>query len=307
MYLPHRWHHGLLAAGAFGLPLALAFLLAQFIDARRTPGEIFRAPELARIDPASPQQLLDIFDSHEYSWPPGESVPPLALESLPANLETLPAPEKKSLFFRSLLPLVLAENARIAERRAFLQQTFAAGPLAGDSTTAKLVADIAARYAVEGDLNDPAVRELLLRRVDTVPPSLVLAQAAIESGWGTSRFAQQANNLFGIWTWKAEEGLVPEQRAEDADHYVRKYGDIRGSVRSYLHNINVGRAYQEFRLLRARMRSSDIPLDVLDLAGTMQNYSIRGEAYVEDVQLMITANELQRLRGVRLRPEEELE
>ena len=94
----------------------------------------------------------------------------------------------------------------------------------------------------------------LYRRIDVVPVGLVLAQAANESGWGTSRFSLEVNNLFGEWTYKARHGVLPQQRADGARHFVRSFGNLRASVRSYMHNINSGQAYAPLRELRARMR-----------------------------------------------------
>lgn len=296
------WRTGLSALLGLGLPLGLALLLSRLAAPPHTPFAA-DARELIPLPDNSPASLLRAFESFDYAWPPAGSVPPLAVETLPPGLESLPVDDKKSLFFRALLPLVLAENARILERRAFLETVFAGGRLDPDSQAGRLVRRIAERYQVSGDINDPAVRELLLRRVDIVPPALVLAQAANESGWGSSRFAREANNLFGIWTWNPAAGLVPESRPEGAEYYVRVYPDVRSSIRGYLHNINVGHAYRELRQLRAEMRAAGIPLDPLVLAGGLDRYSTRGEDYVAEIRSMISGNELERLRGVKLAPE----
>jgi len=162
------------------------------------------------------------------------------------------------------------------------------------------VARIAARYRVDGDLNDPKVRDTLLRRVDVVPVSLVLAQAAQESGWGTSRFALESNNLFGIWTWNEDAGSVPLNRPDDATHLVRVYPDIEASVRAYLHNINIGFAYTDFRDLRAEMRAAGKPLDPFSLAGALDRYSTAGDMYVNDIRVMLRSTELDKLGSLSL-------
>lgn len=288
----------ILAVVAFGLPLAAALLLSLSISF----GPRFSSDDLPfiTVSPDKPAQLLEIFREQGYVWMPSGKVPLIAVETMPNNMNALPVDKKKSVFFRTLLPLVLAENARIAERRAFLEKHFSSGSIEPNSKTARRIHQIANRYEITGELNDPATQEALLRRVDTIPPALILAQAAIESGWGSSRFAQQGNNFFGIWTWNADIGLKPRQRSEDANHFVRAYPNIRSSVRSYLHNINIGHAYHELRLKREIMRANHEPLDAIKLAGALENYSTRGHAYVVDVRNMITYNNLQQLRGAKL-------
>lgn len=204
------------------------------------------------------------------------------------------------MFFRALLPIVLAENLRIWNQRVFLLQQFGQGALNPQSDAGQEVVAIASRYRVTGDLNDPTVRETLLNRVDIVPVALVLAQAAQESGWGTSRFALEGNNLFGIWTWDQNQGSVPVDRPSDANHLVRVYPNIQTSVRAYLHNINVGFAYVDFRNLRAQMRAAGKPLDAFQLAGALNRYSITGDVYIASIRAMIRGNDLSGLANLAL-------
>ena len=195
---------------------------------------------------------------------------------------------------------MLVENGRIWNERVFLLQQFGAGPVDPKSDAGQEVARIAARYRVDGDLNDPKTRDTLLRRVDVVPVSLVLAQAAQESGWGTSRFALESNNLFGIWTWNEDAGSVPLNRPDDATHLVRVYPDIEASVRAYLHNIDIGFAYTDFRDLRAEMRAAGKPLDPFELAGALDRYSTAGDMYVNDIRVMLRSTELDKLGSLSL-------
>lgn len=263
------------------------------------PGEV----AMRTLHPLSAEDLENIFAGHDYGWPPPSAVPPLAVETLPQDFDGLHVNRKKALFLRTLLPIVLAENARLRERREFLQAQFAAGPVDPERAAGRRVVQVAQRYKVRGDINDPAVQATLLRRVDEVPVGLVLAQAANESGWGTSRFAQQANNLFGVWTWNPALGMMPESRPENADHFIRVYPDVRSSVRGYMYNINVGRAYLELRHLRAAMRAAGVPLDAMHLAGGLSGYSARGSAYVKEIRTMIAANDLEKLDNLKLAPE----
>lgn len=154
---------------------------------------------------------------------------------------------------------------------------------------------VSAEYSLKPD--DPASKknvEKLLRSVDYVPPSLVLAQAANESAWGTSRFAKQANNFFGQWCFKKGCGIVPARRDVGSKHEVRKFASVQSSVRAYVKNINTGRAYSSLRGIRAKLRSKNAMLAGRDLAAGLVKYSARGEAYVKEIRSMIRTNKLRK-------------
>ncbi|GAB4355445.1 MAG: glucosaminidase domain-containing protein [Gammaproteobacteria bacterium] len=238
------------------------------------------------------RELARLFAELEYLWPMEgrTSVPAIEVTALPLDLKRVATAEKKALFLRTLLPLVLIEQNRIREQRQKVLDWIGRGVPATPEIEA-----IARQYRVKGDLDQAQTREELLRRVDIVPASLALAQAAIESGWGTSRFAVSANNLFGVWTYKRSQGLPPMDTDDDSRHAVRVYPSLRRAVRSYFFNINVGHAYEELRRLRAEMRKKNEPLDPLALAAGLIHYSSRGEAYVEEVRRMIRTNRLHQL------------
>jgi len=283
------------------IPLTVAGLISRqyrFIRVAQAPAA--KAVELIPIQPPSAEALKNIFSSEDYTWPPEGGVPRYAVQSLPYGMDTLDKDQKKTVFYRALLPIALAENGRIWNERVFLLQQFGMGAVDLQSDAGQEVARISARYRVDGDLNDPKVRDTLLRRVDVVPVSLVLAQAAQESGWGTSRFALESNNLFGIWTWNEDAGSVPLDRPDDATHLVRVYPDIEASVRAYLHNINIGFAYTDFRDLRAGMRAAGKPLDPFELAGALDRYSTAGDMYVDDIREMLHSAELDKLGSLSL-------
>src|SRR5690606_30742996 len=152
---------------------------------------------LRSVNAVEAAELEAIFNELGYRWPLDPTgtgaVPAIAVRAMPTDLDTLPVAERKRLFFRILAPLVAVENRRLREQRRFLEETFAATPRLPESgALASRGRAIASRFNVAGDINEPANRELLLRRVDAVPAALVLAQAANESGWGTSRFAREA-------------------------------------------------------------------------------------------------------------------
>jgi len=288
----------------FGLlPLTVAYLIArQYQHIRAVEAPSIENVQLIPIKPPSAEALKNIFSSEDYDWPPSDTVPPYAVQNLPYGLDTLDRDEKKTVFYRALLPIVLAENTRIWNERVFLLQQFGLGAVDPHSDAGLEVARIADRYRVDGDLNDPHTRDTLLRRVDVVPVTLVLAQAAQESGWGTSRFALESNNLFGIWTWDEDAGSVPLNRRTDATHMVRIYPDIQSSVRAYLHNINIGFAYTDFRDLRADMRAAGKPLDPFALAGALDRYSAAGDIYVNDIRTMLHSDELDKLNALTFDP-----
>lgn len=268
--------------------MALILALQGLVELLRKPHEL----RPVRVDQAA--QLQRLFHRHSYHWPPQGTVPPLGVISLPPDLDTLDADQKKSLFFRTLLPLVLAENARLRQRREFIQDALARLKALSASERRRLDA-LMELYGIEGNPDAPATRTSLLRRVDIIPPALVLAQAANESGWGTSRFAIEANNLFGIWTYEASAGLSPRQRGADARHYVRVYPSLQRAVGDYLHNLNIGHAYGALRRQRAAMRARGEAIAPLVLAGALERYSERGAEYVDDIRAMIRGNDLSNL------------
>ncbi|MFT2097282.1 glucosaminidase domain-containing protein [Marinomonas sp. 2405UD66-6] len=134
----------------------------------------------------------------------------------------------------------------------------------------------------------------LLHHVDIIPTSLVLAQAANESAWGTSRFATEGNNFFGQWCFRKGCGLVPASRNDGADHEVRKFHDARESVFAYIDNLNSNAAYKELRAARATLRQKGKAITGLILVHGLEHYSERGHAYVEEIEGLISYNKLWR-------------
>lgn len=259
-------------------------------------------PTLEPVAPGSAQELAEQLDAHDYHWPPQGAVPAIQVKAFPPDLDSLTVPQRKAVFFRSLLPLVLHQNAVIRDRRQRLRGMFAATePPSSGTAAAAFLQRMQERYRVTGDLAESTVRARLLRRVDTVPPALTLAQAANESGWGTSRFTREGNNLFGEWTWSADEGMLPRRRAEGATHRVRIFPDLQASVRAYMRNLNTGNAYRELRRLRATRRQSGQTPTALELAGGLLRYSERGSAYVREIRSMIRQNGLDALPQLTLR------
>jgi Bax protein len=223
------------------------------------------------------------------------------LTRMPADLPDIPETAlRKTLFLQAVLPLVLQVNDEIlAERRRLwtLRYQMQLGkPLAkGDRLWLALVAE---RYEIESEDIDE-----LLRRVDVIPPSLALAQAAEESGWGSSRFVREGNALFGQWTFAKNGHLVPLDRAEDKEHRVKAFDSLIDSVRAYALNLNSHRAYRGFRAQREELRAKGAALEGRKLVSYLNRYSQRGPDYVRTIRTLIARNGLSALDGAKLRDE----
>ena len=204
----------------------------------------------------------------------------------------LDAADRKAQFFRWLEPVVARENARVegVRRRLLYLDKKARGDRRWCDHERAFLQELAQRYKVSAGVLEPGPGfRALLRRVDTVPPRLVLAQAAVESGWGTSRFARDANNYFGIWTWR-HAGLVPTEREAGANHTVAAYEDAAESVRVYLFTLDAGAVYSDLRRLRAEARAAGLPPRAYDLAAGLRGYSERGDAYVAEIRAVLRVN-----------------
>lgn len=205
---------------------------------------------------------------------------------------------RKSRFFDYLRPLLEAENRRILEQREALRamrdDLDARSGARLSSRQQRRLAALAEEYAIDEDAEltpRGLVTELLLR-VDAVPVSLGLVQAAKESAWGTSRFAAHGNALYGQRCYDPGCGLIPEFRGADETYEVRAFDTPADAVSSYLRNLNTHPDYTELRRMRAELRSSDQPVTGFLLADALTSYSERGNDYIEEVREMIRYNEL---------------
>ncbi|MGK9233096.1 glucosaminidase domain-containing protein [Inquilinus limosus] len=258
----------------------------QLLPASAVPPIDKTSDIVLRVDSAG--TLSNIFDHADYTLTEvrdGEAeVPRLLVEVMPTDLRRLDSTDlRKDLFFNALLPLVLRVNEDIRhdrDRLLALQGLERLG-LAPSADSRAWLAELGERYGVAGGDID----ELLLR-VDVVPPSLALAQAAVESGWGTSYSARRRNALFG-------------QTAGSAVRYAAFERLIDG-VAAYARNLNTHPAYAGFRARRAALRAARQKLDGYDLASTLGRYSTRGTAYIRDVRAMIRGNDLVELDSARL-------
>lgn len=252
--------------------------------------------------------VLDLFEQLHYTdkrWMAGDRhVPRVYLATVPEQWgkgvsQAVGVPLKKRLFFRAVGPLVLRSNELIREDRRRLQALQNAASLSDEEQG--WLRQLAAQYRVDADAGDAAALiSPLLRRVDVIPPSLILAQAAEESGWGTSRFAFAGNALFGQWTWGGK-GITPEsQRGGMGDYKIAAFDAPLQSVQAHALNLNSHRAYASFRDLRASKRKQEKPLTGLEAAGTLDKYSERGQDYVTSLRSIIQYNKLQGADDARL-------
>lgn len=201
---------------------------------------------------------------------------------------------KKATFFGFLEPIIEQTNLRIQAERAWLKVIEA--DLRNDRSLAawqhRLLEKLGNDYKVDEPVGSRAYFSELYLRVDVLPASLVLAQAANESAWGTSRFAVDGNNLFGQWCFTKGCGLVPSGRDSDESHEVRVFDSVTESVNSYFRNINTHRQYRTLRTIRSELRYLGQALDSETLAWGLEGYSIRGEHYIRELIAMIRYNRL---------------
>ena len=288
---------GLISLASLIVPALLAGLVAWTAHCKRTtPGH---QPGLVPFEVDTARSLNAVLDGYAYAWPPRGNAPALALMHLPPDMASLQPDVKKSTFLRVLLPLAITVNNRVLrERKEILNLLDEAKRTGHWSARLQL---LAARYEVDEDEPLKEATKLLLRRCNVVPIGLILAQAAKESGWGSSHFALEANNLFGLHTWDPDAGMPASGSSDPQSDRVRSYPDLLASVSDYVHNLNVGHAYVEFRELRARQQSQS-HFDSVSLARTLGSYSELGETYTRDLQQLIASNALEHLYTIELRP-----
>jgi len=216
---------------------------------------------------------------------------------------------KKTLFFGYMLNLVREHNQNILSARetliALQEKQQASMKRKNDVDTENpetsevftqdekdWLTRLAKMHRVNTSLKNDIFFDELLMSMDIIPASMALAQSANESAWGTSRFAVQANNLFGQWCFQPGCGVVPQQRPEGATYEVKLFSTPSEAVGQYMLNINRNRSYQKVRNIRHSYRSQQQVISGNSLAGGLENYSARGEAYIEELRSMISYNQL---------------
>jgi len=188
---------------------------------------------------------------------------------------------RKEVFFNYLLPAIYEKNAEIIALRE---------SIVNNELSSSELDKLATKYR----LKKPATVEDLLTVIDILPPSLVLAQAANESNWGRSRFAEDFNNYFGIWCFVKGCGTVPKRRNANANHEVANFNSLKDCIDYYVLTINRNYAYQDLRLIRKAYRDELKPLSGIALAEGLSNYAFPGDEYISSIQSVIRYNQLER-------------
>ena len=222
-------------------------------------------------------------------------VKPVALTLLPEEIKMIEDTiKRKELFIQIVLPLILKENNNIRIDRKTLFSIINKNN--NSDLEKKWLEKKYKQYGIKSkDLSELKVR------MDEVPVSLAIAQAAKETGWGTSRFAQEGNALFGQWTWSGE-GLKPKDAEKNEGHKVMKFNVLQASVRAYQRNLNTHKSYKEFRKARAELRDQGLLLDSLILSEYLNNYAETGNQYVEVLKKIIKQNNLKDFDDAKLLP-----
>ena len=253
--------------------------------------EIIEEEEFGRVENTvslNAETTLNLFDDLDYDLAgvrAGQKVKPIYLMKLPKDLKTLGDTKmKRELFIKIVLPLILDENQKIMDDRKKLFKILAKNfNTVGEKVWLK-------RRFREYKIEDQDLSKLKIR-MDIIPVSIALAQAANESGWGTSRFALEGNALFGQWTW-SKKGISPVNKDPDKTHKILQFQILKASVRAYKNNLNTHNAYKEFREVRAQLRQDDKQIVGLDLTKYLKNYAAIGEKYVSILENIIERNSL---------------
>jgi Bax protein len=251
--------------------------------------------DAVRLDASTIKQLFEDTDYKLNDIRKNKLVKPIALDSFPLEIKMIESTKKRKEFFiQIVLPLILQENnnIRLDRKRLF-------SIINKSNNTALEKKWLVKKYKQYGipskDLSTLKVR------MDEIPVSLALAQAAKETGWGTSRFAQEGNALFGQWTWSGQ-GLKPKEADESKGHKVMKFNILQASVRAYQRNLNTHKSYKEFRLVRAQLRDAGKPLDSIILSKYLDEYAETGQQYVKILKKIIEQNNLKDFDDAKLLP-----
>ena len=272
----------------------------QILDTKNLFEDIFSFDEIptdtVRL---SASTVKELFKDTEYDLNEirkSKLVKPIKLSLLPEEIRKIEnTKEKKKLFLEIILPLVLEENNRIKLDRLKLFRV-----LNKKNNSNSEISWLNSKFKQYGVVNKDL--STLKIRMDEVPVSLALAQAAKETGWGTSRFAIEGNALFGQWTFSGE-GLKPAGAdSSDGSHKVMKFKVLKASVRAYQRNLNTHNSYRAFRKARALMRERNQKLDSLELADFLDKYAATGIEYTKIIKKIIEQNSLQDFDKVKLLP-----
>ena len=271
----------------------------QILDEKDLLVDIFSLNDLdtdtVRLNASTIKQLFEDTNYTLNDVREKKLVKPVALTLLPNEIKKIENTKKRKEFFiQIVLPLVLQENnnIRLDRKRLF--------SIINKSNNTKIEKKwLEKKYKQYGVLSKDL--SILKIRMDEIPVSLAIAQAAKETGWGTSRFALEGNALFGQWTWSGE-GLKPKDSDKNTGHKVMRFNVLQASVRAYQRNLNTHSSYKGFRQARAQLRDAGKSLDSLILSKFLNTYAETGEKYVEVLQQIIKQNNLKDFDDAKLLP-----
>ena len=234
------------------------------------------------------QITLNLFENLKYDLKSirlGQSVKPIYLTKLPKDLKKIKSTNKrKETFIKIIMPLILIENEKIIEDRNKLFK------ILGKQSNSMGEKVWLKRRFKDYDIKGEDISELKLR-LDIIPTSIAIAQAAKESGWGTSRFALEGNAMYGQWTWGGD-GIEPSQKDKKKEHKILKFPKLQSSVSAYMKNLNTHRGYSEFRKERSKIREKNKTVEGIDLVKYLYNYAQTGSEYVKILKKIIQQNDL---------------
>ena len=239
------------------------------------------------------ETVLTLFEDLEYDLDnvrDKKKVKPIYFTRLPKDLINIKnVREKKETFLQILLPLIVAENGKIKKDRKYLFK------ILKNNETPESKKWLNKKYK-SYKVSSKNINELI-EKIDIIPTSIALAQAAKESGWGTSRFALEGNAIYGQWTWSGD-GIEPLEKTKDQNHKILKFPLLRASVKAYIINLNTHRGYKSFRLKRAELRKQNKKLSGIDLIHELENYAQTGKEYTKILEQIIKQNDLDELEAV---------
>ena len=240
-------------------------------------------------------EMIEIFNKYQFSVDNllnNQSANLVIFSSLPTDfMDIQPIIERKRLFINTLIPIIYSENLQILNDRKKILDWWRESD--GENFSRDFWPQWLFELSEKYGSSDSNLGNLLMR-VDIIPISLALAQSAIESGWGTSRYSREGNAVFGQYTFDESKGLKPKDRNENDEFFIKKFPNLSESVRSYLKNINTHLAYADFREERKKLRMSGENLSGYKLVNFLKDYSERRESYVKEVKEIMSSNNFQK-------------
>ena len=242
------------------------------------------------------ETVLSLFEDVEYDLKTvryQKRVKPIYFTQFPKDLDEIKDTKlKKETFIKIVLPLVVAENDKILDDKIKLKR-ITSKKMTTDKEKSWLRLKLREYKVKNSDINE------LDKRMDIIPVSIALAQAAKESGWGTSRFALEGNAIFGQWTWTGQ-GIEPLNKGKNEGHKILRFPILRASVKAYKNNLNTHKGYSEFREKRYNIRKRNKKIRGLALTDTLDRYAQTGKEYTEILEQIIKQNDLSDFETVQL-------